>query len=88
MIFTKGLAKQSAKKGIRVNTVAPGSFWTPLQVTGGNHQESCRNLARTRRWAVQASMQNLQVSTILLASTESGYATGQVFGAAGGYGGP
>ncbi len=35
MIFTKGLAKQLAKKGIRVNAVAPGPFWTPLQVAGG-----------------------------------------------------
>src|SRR4030088_3425889 len=35
MIFTKGLAKQLAKQGIRVNAVAPGPFWTPLQVTGG-----------------------------------------------------
>lgn len=35
LIFTKGLAKQMAKKGIRVNMVAPGPIWTPLQVAGG-----------------------------------------------------
>ena len=35
MIFTKGLAKQLAPKGIRVNAIAPGPVWTPLQVTGG-----------------------------------------------------
>lgn len=34
-IFTKGLAKQLAKRGIRVNGVAPGPIWTPLQVAGG-----------------------------------------------------
>lgn len=34
-IFTKGLAKQLAKKGIRVNAVAPGPVWTPPQVAGG-----------------------------------------------------
>jgi NAD(P)-dependent dehydrogenase (short-subunit alcohol dehydrogenase family) len=35
LIFTKGLAKQLTKKGIRVNMVAPGPVWTPLQVAGG-----------------------------------------------------
>jgi NAD(P)-dependent dehydrogenase (short-subunit alcohol dehydrogenase family) len=35
MIFSKALAKQLAKQGIRVNAVAPGPVWTPLQVTGG-----------------------------------------------------
>src|SRR5436305_478692 len=40
MIFTKGLAKQLAQKGIRVNAVAPGPFWTPLQVTGGQIPDS------------------------------------------------
>jgi NAD(P)-dependent dehydrogenase (short-subunit alcohol dehydrogenase family) len=34
--FAKGLAKQLASRGIRVNAVAPGPFWTPLQVAGGN----------------------------------------------------
>ena len=36
MIFTKGLAKQLAPKGIRVDAVAPGPVWTALQGTGGH----------------------------------------------------
>jgi len=39
MNFVKSLAKQLAKKGIRVNGVAPGPVWTPLQVSGGASPE-------------------------------------------------
>src|SRR5947209_19716581 len=37
--YVKSLAKQLASKGIRVNGVAPGPIWTPLQVSGGATQE-------------------------------------------------
>ncbi len=38
--FTVGLGKQLANKGIRVNSVAPGPIWTPLQISGGQPGEN------------------------------------------------
>jgi NAD(P)-dependent dehydrogenase (short-subunit alcohol dehydrogenase family) len=39
MNYVKSLAKQLGPKGIRVNGVAPGPIWTPLQVSGGASME-------------------------------------------------
>jgi NAD(P)-dependent dehydrogenase (short-subunit alcohol dehydrogenase family) len=39
MNYVKSLAKQLGPKGIRVNGVAPGPIWTPLQVSGGATME-------------------------------------------------
>ena len=88
MIFSKCLAKQLAPRGIRVNAVAPGPFWTPLQVSGGQTEENIVKfgddtpLGRPRQPAEIASVY------VELASTRGSYLSGQVFGATGGRGGP
>lgn len=46
--FTKALAKQLAEQGIRVNGVAPGPFWTPLQPSGGQPQEAVQSFGEER----------------------------------------
>ena len=46
MNFVKSLAKQLAKRGLRVNGVAPGPIWTPLQVSGGATTAALRDLRR------------------------------------------
>jgi NAD(P)-dependent dehydrogenase (short-subunit alcohol dehydrogenase family) len=87
-IFTKGLAKQLAAQGIRVNAVAPGPFWTPLQVTGGQPQEKLPRFGADTPMKRPGQPAELASVYVLLASNEASYSTGQVFGAVGGEGGP
>jgi NAD(P)-dependent dehydrogenase (short-subunit alcohol dehydrogenase family) len=88
MIFTKGLAKQLASKGIRVNAVAPGPFWTPLQVVGGQTPEGLVKFGSDVPMKRPGQPAELAGVYVLLASDESSYSTGQVFGASGGKGVP
>jgi NAD(P)-dependent dehydrogenase (short-subunit alcohol dehydrogenase family) len=88
MIFTKGLAKQLAPKGIRVNAVAPGPFWTALQVTGGQLPDRIPEFGKESPMGRAGQPAELAGIYVLLASPESSYTTGQVFGAVGGRGGP
>ena len=88
MIFTKGLAKQLVEKGIRVNAVAPGPFWTALQVTGGQPPEEIPEFGKDTPMGRAGQPAELAGIYVLLASNESSYATGQVYAAVGGRGGP
>jgi NAD(P)-dependent dehydrogenase (short-subunit alcohol dehydrogenase family) len=88
MIFTKGLAKQLAAKGIRVNAVAPGPVWTPLQVTGGQSEQNLKTFGKETPLGRAGQPAELAPLYVLLASGESSYSTGQVFAAVGGHGGP
>jgi len=88
MIFTKGLAKQLAPKGIRVNAIAPGPVWTPLQVTGGQPADKIPEFRKTTPMGRPGQPAELAALYVLLASPESSYSTGQVFAAVGGQGGP
>jgi NAD(P)-dependent dehydrogenase (short-subunit alcohol dehydrogenase family) len=87
-IFTKALAKQVAKQGIRVNAVAPGPVWTPLQPSGGQFPDKLPNFGANTPIGRPAQPVELAPIYVLLASQEPSYATGQVYGAAGGRGGP
>jgi hypothetical protein len=86
--FTKALAKQIAKQGIRVNAVAPGPIWTPLQVSGGQPPESLPQFGETTPYGRAGQPAELAPLYVALASAESSYSTGQVFGASGGSGNP
>jgi NAD(P)-dependent dehydrogenase (short-subunit alcohol dehydrogenase family) len=86
--FTKALAKQVAKQGIRVNAVAPGPFWTPLQPSGGADLENLIPFGESTPLGRPGQPAELGPLYVLLASQESSYATGQVYGASGGNGNP
>lgn len=84
--FTKCLAKQLAERGIRVNAVAPGPFWTPLQVSGGQKPENLESFGATTPLGRPGQPAELGAVYVLLASQDSSYATGQIYGATGGSG--
>lgn len=86
--FTKSLAKQLAKQGIRVNAVAPGPIWTPLQVCGGQPQDKVVKFGANTPLERPGQPVELAPTYVLLASQESSYATGQVYGDSGGRGQP
>src|SRR5579859_1072671 len=88
MIFTKGLAKQIAERGIRVNAVAPGPIWTPLQPSGGQQPGKLPSFGADSPMGRPGQPAELASIYVLLASGEASYATGQVYGAVGGHGGP
>lgn len=86
--FTKSLAKQLAPQGIRVNAIAPGPFWTPLQPSGGQPPEAIPTFGANTPLGRPGQPAELAPLYVLLASTESSYCTGQVLGASGGRGMP
>jgi NAD(P)-dependent dehydrogenase (short-subunit alcohol dehydrogenase family) len=89
MNFTKGLAKQLAPKGIRVNAIAPGPVWTPLQVVeGGKQPDEVKQFGADSPLGRPGQPAELAALYVLAASGEAGYSTGQIFGAVGGNGGP
>jgi NAD(P)-dependent dehydrogenase (short-subunit alcohol dehydrogenase family) len=88
LIFTKGLAKQLAKKGIRVNMVAPGPVWTPLQVGGGQLPGKLGEFGQDTPLGRAGQPVELAPLFVSLASDETSFSTGTVFGANGGGGFP
>ena len=83
MSFTKSMAKQLAEKGIRVNAVAPGPFWTPLIPTT-MPQEQVEKFGSDAPLKRPGQPAELAPTYVLLASAEASYVTGEVFGNVGG----
>jgi NAD(P)-dependent dehydrogenase (short-subunit alcohol dehydrogenase family) len=88
MSFVKSLAKQLGKKGIRVNGVAPGPVWTPLQVSGGASMDKLEQFGGHTPLGRPGQPAELGSIYVQLAASDGSYANGQVYGAAGGDGQP
>ena len=88
MNFVKSLGKQLGPKGIRVNGVAPGPIWTPLQVSGGATMEKLETFGGKTPIGRAGQPAELASIYVQLARDDASYATGQVYGAAGGSGQP
>lgn len=86
--YVRSLAKQLAPKGIRVNGVAPGPIWTPLQVSGGATMEKLEKFGSMTPLGRPGQPVELGSIYVQLAAADASYATGQVYGAAGGSGMP
>ncbi|MHA7217984.1 SDR family oxidoreductase [Arthrobacter sp. MDT1-48-3] len=82
--FTKGLAQQLAPKGIRVNAVAPGPIWTPLQPSGGQPAEALPEFGKDTPLGRAGQPTELAPAYVFLASSEASYVLGETLNVNGG----
>jgi NAD(P)-dependent dehydrogenase (short-subunit alcohol dehydrogenase family) len=82
--FTKGLAESLLEKGIRVNGVAPGPIWTPLQPSHGQPMEKLVEFGKQSPMGRPGQPAELAPAYVFLASGESSYITGEIIGVTGG----
>ena len=82
--FSKGLAQQLAPKGIRVNVVAPGPIWTPLQTAGGQPTEELPEFGQSTPLGRPGQPAELAPAYVFLASAESSYVSGSTLHVNGG----
>ncbi|MGR3250265.1 MAG: SDR family oxidoreductase [Paracoccus sp. (in: a-proteobacteria)] len=84
--FAQSLAKQLAPRGIRVNAVCPGPYWTALQISGGQPPEAAAEHGSSQPIGRPGHPVEIAPIYVLLASDEASYITGEYFGSVGGSG--
>ncbi len=88
MNSVKSLAKQLAGRGIRVNGVAPGPIWTPLQISGGAPEQKYTHFGSTAPLGRPGQPAELASIYVQLAADDGSFTTGNIYGAGGGQGQP
>lgn len=82
--FTKGLSQQLTPKGIRVNGVAPGPIWTPLQPSYGQSMEKLVEFGNSTPLGRAGQPAELAGAYVYLASDDATYVSGEIIGVTGG----
>ncbi len=82
--FTKALSGQVAERGIRVNAVAPGPVWTPLQPSGGQFPDAIPDFGSDTPLGRPGQPVEVSPAYVFFASQESSYITGETLGVTGG----
>lgn len=83
--LTKGLAEELIGGGIRVNAVAPGPIWSPLN-THGSPLKKLKKFGEKSSFGRPGQPVELAPVYVLLASDEASYITGEIYGVTGGAG--
>ena len=76
--FTRSLARNLVKQGIRVNGVAPGPIWTPLNPFGGQKPEDIPKFGKDTPMGRPGQPNEVAPSFLFLACEDASYMTGQV----------
>lgn len=82
--FTKGLGQMLAPRGIRVNAVAPGPIWTPLQVSDGQPKNALPEFGKNTPIGRAGQPTELAPAYVFLTSPESSYVIGETLNVNGG----
>lgn len=82
--FTITLSSIFANKGVRVNGVAPGPIWTPIQMDQGQPEGAIPDFGKNSPLGRAGQPVELAPVYVLLASDEGSYITGQIYGVTGG----